>query len=144
MIDSRKIISLCLVLVFILMTGCAASGPAFQMIPDLQADKAVVYVYRPKAFAGSAIKPSVTIGDTKMCSLAKGGYVVKIVDPGETEVSAKTEVTKRVSLQLEPGQSGYVHMAIGMGVMVGRAKLTVVDSDRGETEIVECKKVCGD
>lgn len=142
--DSRRTILLFSALVCISMTACGASGPAFQPITDLQEDKALVYVYRPKAMAGSAIKPSITIGDTKMCGLASGGYIVKIVDPGEIEVNAKTEVKRGASLQLERGESGYVEMSITPGIMAGRPKFTVVDNDYGKMEIAKCKKVCGD
>jgi len=143
MISSRKRILLCLVSVCISMMACGARGKAFQLVTDLHENKAVVYVYwrkLPNEYPIHIIKPSITIGGTKMCGLAPGGYIVRIVEPGEIEVTVNRLDEGAVSLQLERGESGYVRLEREPE----GPPLKIVLSVLGEVEISKCKKVCGD
>ena len=72
-------------------------------------------------------------------TLRNGGYYPYIRDPGEVEIWGKTESKSSVTLDLKPGDVKYVKGTVGVGFLVGRPSLTVVNNDVGAAEIKECK-----
>ena len=67
----------------LLLTSCAASGPAFVKVSEIIPDKAVVYFYRQAAFYGSGSCPDLTIDQKVIGCLKNGGYLEVILEPGE-------------------------------------------------------------
>ena len=67
------------------------------------------------------------------------GYFPYIRDPGEVELWAKTESRSSVTLDLKPGDIQYVKGEVGVGFLLGRPNLYIVDSATGSEEIKECK-----
>jgi hypothetical protein len=56
---------------------------------------------------------------------------------GNKEVSTSTEVEKKLSFTLEPGQTRYVRTVIGLGLFVGRVYPELVDEATGQKELEE-------
>jgi hypothetical protein len=135
-----KVIRVCfLMLALALLYGCAAKGPSFTRVSDIPSAKGLVYVYRSPGLVGSAVTYHVHAGDEIIGNLRNGGYFYYFADPGELEIWAKTEAKGSVTLDILAGQEQYVKGSLGVGFLVGRPKLIVVDSETGRKEIEKCK-----
>lgn len=130
-------------LVVLLIAGCATTGPQYQAATDVPADRALVYVYREAGFVGGGLSYMVRANDVEISTLPAGGYFVYHAVPGEIEFSAKTEARTSVTIDAEAGRTYYIKGTVGVGVFVGHPHLTVVPNDVGAKEIVECKLVPG-
>jgi hypothetical protein len=124
-------------------SGCATSGPAFTPTSEVPSDKALVYIYRPAAFAGSAIHYTVHAEDEPIVKLKPGGYYAYLAQPGQVEFWAKTEAKSSAVESLRSGETYYLKGGIGMGFIVGHPRLSFVDKSTGHTEVKQCKRLPG-
>lgn len=138
---SSLLLHVLLAVVVLIASGCAATGKPFEPValPAADANKAVVYIYRPSAFAGSAISYTVNANKTPLFKLVNGGYYPYVTNPGEVEIWAETEAKSSVTLDLKAGDRKYVKGTLGIGFLVGRPSLTVVDPAVAQNDIKECK-----
>lgn len=134
-----KIMKLGLVVTFAVLTGCAASGPAFREITDIPKDKGLVYVYRPDSIIGSAIRYSVYADKDVVCKLIRGGYCLYYAKPGEVEFWGQTESKGSLTVDVKAGQKHYVKGSLTMGFAVGRPNLSLVEEQEAMKDIVDCK-----
>ena len=74
------------------------------------------------------------IGDTQgnKCLMVK-------IDPGTHQIESKAENLSTLSLTTEPGQVYYVKQQSMMGVMYARNKLEILDSEKGQKALSNCK-----
>lgn len=79
------------VVVTAVLAGCASLGPPFMEEPSIPEGKALVYIYRPSSFVGSAISYLVTANDMPVVTLYNGGYFPYFTDPQTIRFWAKTE-----------------------------------------------------
>ena len=121
--------------------GCASLGKPYEPVASVAPDKAVVYIYRPSSFFGAAVSYTVNAGTKPIMKLANGGYYPYVAAPGELELWAETETKSSVTLDLRAGDRKYVKGTLGIGVVMGRPNLTVVDPAVAEAEIKECKLI---
>jgi len=135
----KTMIKLGLLVTFAVITGCAASGPAFKEITDIPQDKGLVYVYRPNSIIGSAIRYSVYADQDVVCKLIRGGYCLYYAKPGEVEFWAKTESKASLTVDVKAGQKHYVKGSLSMGFAVGRPNLSLVEEQEALKDIVDCK-----
>lgn len=70
----------------LLISGCSASGPPFSPAPPGESSKAILYVYRPKAFAQSAASFDTFVDGIKIVELKNEGYTWIYVPAGEHKV----------------------------------------------------------
>ena len=125
-----------------LMSGCSASGPQFKAA-DLQSDQAVVYVYRnTHTYMGSGVMLNVKCDEQKAGTLINGGYVYRVLSPGEHVVTCTTEATAKVPFKAEAGESYYIEAEVEMGLFIGRPKLTMVPKEQGSLAILGTR-LCG-
>lgn len=124
----------------LLVTACA-SGPKLaevqSRIPTLQPDNGRIYFYRSSSMMGAAIQPSILLNGTVVGNSKPGGFFFVDQTAGPKEVSTSTEVEKKLTFALEPGQIRYVRTVIGFGVLVGRVYPELVDNATGEKELAE-------
>ena len=93
--------------------GCAVQGQPFEKIPSPPGN-AVIYVYRPYSYAGSALRPAVTCGEDT-ARIGPGGYHAFIVPAGEKVVcSIQTDTADEVEIQTER-RSYYIREELGWG-----------------------------
>ena len=92
-------------------------------------DKGVVYVYRDSNILGFAIQPIVMVNGRPVANLKPGGYGYAIVPPGETWVSAATEASSSITIEVKAQQEYYVRERIGVGFWVGRLHPSVVPKE---------------
>jgi hypothetical protein len=126
----------------LLLPACAPTlGPKY-VKPDKVLDNVgVVYIYRPSKGIGGGVSYDVKANGKTITTLYNGGYYPYFANPGELEISATTESTSSVTLDVKPAQSYYVKGWVGIGFFIGRPHLLIVEKDVAEKEIVECKLI---
>ena len=139
-----KLICIALFLLFVsVISGCATLGPVYQKADKIPPDVGVIYTYRTFNIVGSAVttKLYTNKGQTYLARIQTGGYFPFYAKPGEVDLSAATEAESSITLDVKAGQVYFVKLHIGMGFIVGRPYLTIVDNDLGEKEIADCKLI---
>ena len=126
------------------LSGCGASGAQFSQFATPKQDQGLVYVYRPKAFGGSGVYYDIHVTnpstpDLIAGELVNGSYVQIDVPSGESEVWGKTESKSSVTLDIKKGETYCVKGGVGIGFLLGRPNLEIVDMDTCKKEIVETK-----
>lgn len=126
------------------LSGCGASGQQFTQFAKPQPDKGLVYVYRPSAFMGSGVYYDIHVTnpsapDYVAGELVNGSYVQIDVPVGENEVWGKTESKSSVTLDVKQGETYCVRGGVGIGFIVGRPNLEIVDMATCQAQIVETK-----
>lgn len=114
----------------------------FQAVDSIPAGKALIYIYRPGAFSGSAIHYTVKVNDTALSRvhLYNGGYFVYFADPGQNIFTASVADEPAMALvNAEAGEIYFVKGSIRTGTWVGRPFLETVSKETGLKEIVKCK-----
>jgi hypothetical protein len=124
--------------VIVVLGGCATSGPTYSEAiartdrPD--ANHARLYVYRATAL-GFAVQPEVKVNGVVVGRAVPNGYFYVDEPPGAYEVTATTEVERKLSLMLDKGQVRYVRLGVSMGFFVGHVYPELVDEDVAQREI---------
>ncbi len=121
--------------------GCATLGPVYQKVEKIPDNMGLVYIYRPSSFIGGGVSYDVKVGERVITTLYNGGYYPYFAKPGELELWARTEAKSSVTLDVKPGETYYVKGTVGVGFLVGRPHLIVVQASVGEKEITECKLI---
>lgn len=137
---------LAVVLTPLLLCGADAigkAGPKFEPEQSPPAERGVIYVYRDFNLIGGGVAYMVEANGVPVTRLPSHGYFVYFAQPGEVELSAKTEAKTSITLDVEAGGTYFVKGTIGVGVFVGHPHLVVVPNDVGEAEIADCKLVPG-
>ena len=113
---------------FLSTIGCATSSNFTGPQIEVPQDKAVIYFFRPNAFAGSAIKFHVHDMQGKPVGyLGKGGDSFSIVvEPGTHQYWSRAASRNDVVLTVEAGKIYYVKGTVNMGYAVGRPVLQEV------------------
>src|SRR5262245_4505800 len=124
-----------IILVAALLTsaGCAAQGTPYEKVSP-ETGKAVVYLYRPASISGAALTPRVDCGGAT-AKLRPGGYHRFVVAAGHiacTSSSVDPGNHELVDLEVTQGHDYYVKETIGMGILVGRVHLALVDPEYGQ------------
>ncbi|WP_060825053.1 hypothetical protein [Sulfurospirillum cavolei] len=128
----------------IFLSGCGASGQQFTQFAKPQPDLGLVYVYRPSAFLGSGVYYDVHVTNSSTQDyvageLVNGSYVQVAVPVGENEVWGQTESKSSVTLDVKQGETYCVRGSVGIGFIVGRPNLEIVDMATCQAQIVETK-----
>ncbi|MBK6510723.1 MAG: DUF2846 domain-containing protein [Haliea sp.] len=145
------------VLIAVLLTACAASGPQYSAHKATTAEAAVIYVYRPSRAVNCCVAPVVYLDDARRGDLKNGGYLVFEVPAGKHAVQVGDGThgfdAQVQEFQAEAGKSYYLKWVIGSiedaGVfIVGSVSaayatrnyhLVLVPQDAATTELAELK-----
>ena len=129
-----------LLLVVAGLTACA-SGPKYSeirsSIPALSADKGRVVIYRSEKLFGAGIQPAVLMDAKEVGQSTPGGWFFVDVDPGSHNISLTSEVEKKLSFAVNKGESKYVKLAVGLGVVVYRVYPELIDPLKAETDLTD-------
>ena len=125
-------------LVFCLLVAGCASGPKLadvqSAIPQLAPEQARIYFYR-SSVAGAAIQPSILLNGSAVGTARPNGFFFVDVQPGRHEVTVRTEVENRLEVTAGAGDTRYVRLAVGMGLLVARFRAQLVDRGEAESEM---------
>ena len=98
------------------------------------ADYALLYIYRPSG-AGFAINYNIKLNDSTIFRTAnKSKKIVKVRKEGVQLLSAATETTESLELDIKFGHTYYIKTYLTMGVLVGRPVIEHLYNDFGERE----------
>ncbi|QKF66660.1 DUF2846 domain-containing protein [Arcobacter venerupis] len=127
-----------------MFTGCGAKGEKFGSFKLPSENKSMLYVYRPSSFIGGGVYYDIHTNNNKdeiIGTLRNGGFIEKEITPNEnTEIWAKTESKASVSIDMKPNETYCVKGGVGVGFLVGRPNLEIVDKTLCEKEIVDTQK----
>jgi len=122
-----------------LLAGCASGGmkPAElkASMPVLKPDEGRVYFYRNASMFGAAIQPDIKVGDTVVGTSRPGGFFFVDRPAGDYEAHASTEVERKLSFALAPGENKYIRTSPSFGIMVGRINFELVNAPEAEGEM---------
>lgn len=129
-----------------LLSACA-SVPMASTSEDQSAKSFIVpqgqsniYVYRSETL-GAAVKMPVAIDGRLAGDTAAKTFILKTVEPGEHTIVSKTENDATLTITTEPGKNYFIWQEVKMGMWVARSKLHLVDEQKGEQAVRNCKLV---
>ena len=109
---------LCVSLLLPLVLAACATGPKLSemksSIPTLSPEQGRIYFYRSGSAFGAAVQPSILLNGIVVGESKPGGFFFVDQAAGNKEVSTSTEVEKKLSFTLDPGQTRYVRTVIGL------------------------------
>ena len=133
----KKSIAVTLLVSLFAVSGCV-EGVSMYETPGAMAGPpagmARIIVYRPAEMMGAGVQPVVRVGQRETGRCAPNGVFSIDVAPGEHNVSATTEVTSAVLVELDAGEVAYIRCGIGFGFFVGQPRLTLVERSIGRGE----------
>ena len=126
--------------VALLAAGCASvEYKEIDTMPEVRADEGLVYFFREKKFAGSAVSYYIYEDNRRIGALKNGTFFYVRAEPGTHTYTAKTEATETVTLEVEAGETYYIKGEVDMGFFAGRPDLTIVAAQEGQSEIPNLK-----
>jgi hypothetical protein len=126
-----------------LMTSGCASGIKFQdakaSIPELNPESGRFYFYRANSPIGAAIQPKIYLNYSVVGKAIPGGFFYLDKEPGNYQIRTSTEVTRTLSITLDPGQTRYVKFDVSIGALVAHVSPILVDTEKAQNQISGCK-----
>ena len=134
----RSLVVLLSGVVGVFAIGCAVQGQPFEKIPPPPGN-AVIYVYRPYSYGGSALRPAVTCGEDT-ARIGPGSYHPFIVPAGEKVVcSMQTDIDSADEVEIHTEtRVYYIREELGWGLRTATPHLNPIDTDTAQTEIQSC------
>jgi len=102
--------------------------------PKKPADRAVIYFYRIKQFAGSALEPAVYCDEKELARMDNGRYFGVTLDPGKHTCRMGDRQTG-FEVELKPGEEYYAKITIDTGLLKGHGRLTLLQKEQGAFEL---------
>ena len=139
--SSNRLVLLMLLLATAYLSGCAASGNHFTQPAAAPADKAAIYFYRPKEFAGSALNIAVMDNGSKITSLVNGQFTRVETSAGKHRFNTDTmAIDKPTDMETEAGKIYYVRLGLRMGAWTSTWYLSRVFDEEALDELAKCCK----
>ena len=140
----KKLLRFALLILFAVVLSACATGAKFAEVnPALVSESpnmGRIFFYRPSSF-GAALQPDVMLNNEKIGKAISWGFFYVDRPAGSYECVTSTEVERKVSFILEPGQTRYVRFSVSFGFFVGHVYGELVDDAVGLKEIKDCKYI---
>ena len=139
----RPVQFLLLLMLAVVLSACATGAKFTEVNPELVSenpDMGRIFFYRPSS-VGAAVQPDVMLNGEKVGQAVSWGFFYVDRPAGNYECLTSTEVKRKVSFTLEPGQTRYVRFSISLGFFVGHVYGKIVDESVGLEEIKDCKYI---
>lgn len=124
-----------------LLAGCAASGPKPSEIrgslPTLAADQGRIYFYRTPFTFGGAVTAEIRLNGQPVGRSQRGSFFYVDRPAGNYEVSTSTEVERKLTFALAPGETKYVRTYVSFGVLVGRVVPELMNAAEAEADMAD-------
>lgn len=121
----------------------AEAAATASALPTPAPGKGQIVIFRPSSM-GFAIKCTVREDGAMIGRVGAGKYYVVEVEPGLHNLTAKTEKTDTVAVQVEADETSYVKCGISMGIMVGRPNLSPSTEEEFQKSAKKMKPMEGD
>ncbi len=93
---------------------------------------AIINVYRPSG-PGVMLNYDLYLGDSVICRVANNSCEsIRIYKNGYSSLWAKTEAKEEIPINVEFGKTYYVRCGVGIGLLVGRPTIQMIDNYTGE------------
>ena len=119
--------------------GCVASGQKYSeyssQIADLDPESSRIFFYRKNNFFGSGVQPQIKLNGKVVGKSQPNGFFYVDAEPGDQQVSAKTEVEKTLIISLSKGQVEYVRSSPALGLLIGRINFQIVEEAKALNEM---------
>ena len=109
--------------------------------PDSQ--KATLFFYRIKQFAGSALEPSIYCDDKELARMDNGRYFGVSLEPGKHTCRMGDKQTG-FEVDMKPGEEYYAKVTIDTGFWKGHGRLTLLQKEQGAFELKKVKLLGAD
>jgi hypothetical protein len=112
----------------------SATTTATTTQPVTQADKAKVYFYRYKQYAGSALAPSVYCDEAELARMQNGRYFTVTLAPGK-HTFRSNDKQSGAEVDLKPGQEYFLRVELVAGFMKGHGRVVAVVPEQARFEL---------
>ena len=130
---------------FLLIGGCALSGPKYERIQDIPVSKAALYIYRPDIFLNGGIVPGLKLDRQEYAAIPPGGYLPFLLDEGPHEIelvfSENYGGVTPFKLTVDRNSEYFVRVETEIWNGTRSFRLSIVDHDIGYREIVNNKLI---
>lgn len=101
---------------------------------------AAVYVYRPKAFMGMALRPTVMVDGKDLVHIGNGRVYTGYFAPGKY-LFQMDDKKSGAELEVKAGDKYFFRVEIVPGFWKGGGRMTLMDGKQGEYEITQLQPV---
>ena len=128
-------VTIACVIICLAASFCVAQDPkAVTPEPAKPTDNALIYFYRIKQFAGSALEPSVFCDGKELARMDNGRYFGVTLAPGKHICSMGDKQTG-FEVDVKAGDEYYARITIDVGLWKGRGRLTLMRKEQGAFEL---------
>lgn len=128
-----------ILIIYSVLAGCTATGTKYtemdSSLPSIESGMGRIFFYRPGKFWGGGIRPKVWLNGEVIGESTPGGFFYVDNKPGDYQVSLTSEVEKSLTFTLDEGQTRYVRLSVGMGVLVYRVYPELKDESEALPEL---------
>ena len=121
----------------------AAAAPPPEPVVETPADTssvATVIIYRPKAFFGMALRPTVMLDGADLANITNGRYYIGHYPAGKY-LFQMDDKKSGATLDVVPGETYYFKVEIVPGFWKGGGKMTITAKEQGDYEISQLKPI---
>jgi len=111
--------------------------------PEKPKDSALIYFYRIKQFAGSALEPSVYCDGKELARMDNGRYFGVTLAPGKHVCSMGDKQTG-FEIDAKQGEEYYARVTIDTGFLKGRGRLNLMQKEQGAFELGKVRLLAAD
>jgi Protein of unknown function (DUF2846) len=104
-------------------------------VQPIPAGKARIYFFRSAQLWGAPLQPQILLDGFPVGRAVAAKFFYEDVAPGSHEVTVRTVVTRKLSLNIEAGESIYVRFSVGFGWLIGRFRIEAIDPDIAREEM---------
>jgi hypothetical protein len=101
---------------------------------------ATLYIYRPKAFLGMALRPTVMVDGRDLANITNGRYYKGVFAPGRY-LFQMDDKKSGATLDLVAGETYYFKVEIVPGLWKGGGKMTLMTKEQGNYEITQLSPI---
>jgi hypothetical protein len=112
----------------------SATTTATTTQPATQPEKAKVYFYRYKQYAGSALSPSVYCDEAELARMENGRYFTVKLAPGK-HTFRSNDKQSGAEVDLKPGQEYFLRVELVAGFMKGHGRVVAVVPEQARFEL---------
>ncbi len=136
-----------LIPLLLILSSCASSTPdtspatatpqstvTSTSLPAPDPGMATVYIYRPKAFVGFALHPTVMLDGKDLINVVNGSVWAGNFKPGKY-LFQMDDKKSGAELDLKPGETHYFKIEVVPGMWKGGGKMTLMAKEQGSVEI---------
>lgn len=132
---------LSLIILSIAITGCTASGVAFQKVQNIPEGKALIYFYRVGTMAGVVGIWGVTVNGEEVGSIKSGGYIPYFCKPGYAKIEGTFGLGityEPIDLNIKEGGTYYIRFHNVGGILSATFAMDIPDEETAILELYDC------